>query len=84
MNWTKLEWMLVGVVTLFLTGIINLFSHYVIINYLEISIYDTSYEMKRQQYVRTKDSAKAHPFYGLSSAVERGFDSPVSVEDNFL
>ena len=84
MNWTKLEWMLVGVVTLFLTGIINLFSHYVIISYLEVSIYDTSYEMKRQLFVKTKGSAKAHPFYGLNSAVERGFDSPVSVEDNFL
>ena len=37
MNWTKLEWMLVGVVTLFLTGIINLVSHYVIISYYAVS-----------------------------------------------
>jgi len=84
MNWTKREWMLVGVVTLFLTGIINFVSHYVIISYLEVSIYNALYEMERQKYVGTKDSAKAHPFYGLSSAVERGFDSSVSIEDNFL
>jgi hypothetical protein len=84
MSLTRKEWALVGVVFLFLFLIVNAVSHYIIRSYLQVSIYGPEYESERNRFVKNRDRAKVHPYYGLNSSTEQGFDSLLSSENSFI
>lgn len=83
MSWTKSEKKLILVVAGILFVILNFASHVIIKSILNVSIYEDRYDLEQDRF-KKEIGAKVHPFYGLSSATEVGFESDISVENNFL
>ena len=83
MNWTKSELKLVSVVAVLLLVIVNVVAHFCIVKILDVSIFDSEYGDKQKKYLKFEGKSRVHPFYGLASAGQQGFESPLSVENNF-
>ena len=83
MNWTKAEMKLIAVVLIFIFILANLGSYFVIKSVLDISIYHENYENEQRKFIKNIGD-KVHPFYGLSSGNKVGFQSDISVENNFI
>ncbi len=83
MSLTKKESSLLGSVLLLLFVLSNLLSHFVMKQSWEISVFDEGYALEQSRFVKIKGAYFVHPFYGLNSATAVGFQSDVSVENNF-
>lgn len=71
--------MVVGILFL----ILNFAAHFIIKSVINVSIYEERYDQEQKRFVK-KIGAKVHPFYGLASATEVGFESDISIENNFI
>lgn len=83
MNWTRSEKLLIFVVFIVLFTAVNIAAHLFIKKILDVSIYESNYDITQKQFTKRLSGKRAHPFYGLSDGMVPGFDSDVSVENNF-
>tara|TARA_X000000950_G_scaffold229307_1_gene277104 strand:+ start:4668 stop:5831 length:1164 start_codon:yes stop_codon:yes gene_type:complete len=84
MNWTRKEYMLVIIVAILCMGLLNIGSHYIIISYLDFSIYNPKYSLEQNRFKKVFQKGRIHPFYGINFAEYQGFQSKVSTEKNFM
>ena len=83
MSWTRPEKILILTVSLLLFVVVNFAAHILIKNILNVSIYDSNYEITQIEFIKKLSGKRVHPFYGLSDGTVPGFNSKVSAENNF-
>ena len=84
MKWTRKEYLLAFIAVIICIGILNIGSHYTILNYLNISIYNSKYSLEQNRFKKVFQKGRIHPFYGINFTEQQGFQSKISVEKNFM
>lgn len=63
--------------------LVNYGANVILHSEFKLSIYDPAYDREQALYIKHLGN-KVHPFYGLASNQEVGFDSDLSIEKSFL
>lgn len=83
MSLTRPEKILVSVVLIILFIVSNIAAFLIIQKVLNVSMFDSDYDITQEQYIKRLSGKRVHPFYGLSDGIVPGFESIVSSENNF-